>query len=110
MNTQAKQEENNVLVMFPASKNFPTIEEMEMGSIVTPAYEDERFDNDDIEIDEDEIYPSLEAFMNRHKRDEVLTPDDRLVMKINNQIEMINEAKERIKFYLEELDIFMPRK
>lgn len=110
-NSLMNNEENNVLVMFPASKNFP-IENEEV--VETPSFFDERFeevfDNDLIELEDDEIYPSLDAFMNRHKRDVALSPDDKLAMKINQQLEAIYDAKERIKFYLEEIDIFMPRR
>jgi hypothetical protein len=93
--------------MFPASKNFPVEETMDL---TIPNFEDERFDNDEIEVLESEIYPSLEAFMNRNQKTEAMSPDDQLILKINTQIEMISEAKERLKFYLDELDIFMPKK
>jgi hypothetical protein len=103
-------QESNVLVMFPSSKNYP-LEENFMESIPDyndSRFEEETFDNDEIELDGDEVFDSLEAFMNRQKEEETITPDDRLILKINEQISAISKAQERIKFYLEELNIFMP--
>jgi DnaJ-domain-containing protein 1 len=124
MKTVLKNEEIDNLVLFPSAKNFPIKE-----SLSDPLYEllneyshltdddipnflDDRFEDEilNVQDESDEIYPSLEAFMNRHKREDVLSPDEKLAKKINAQIEAINDAKERIKFYLEEIDIFLPRR
>lgn len=108
MTTPIKNEESNLLIMFPASKNFELADETVIDQY--PSQFDERFDNDEIEILEEETYSSLDAFMNRHNKNEAFTSDDLLIMKINQQIEMISEAKERLKYYLDELDIYMPKK
>ena len=116
-------EEN--LVMFPSSKNFKIEPQLyshspdllndllsefsHLKDEDVPFYDDERFE-DDNDLDLDETFYSLEAFMNRHQIGNVQTPDDRLVALINDRLNAISEAKERIKFYLEEIEMFMPRK
>jgi hypothetical protein len=116
-------EEN--LVMFPAAKNFKIESQLFLKSADPlddllsefshlkdediPYFDDERFE-DDNDIDLDESFYSLEAFMNRHQVRNVQTPDDRLAALINERLDAISEAKERIKFYLEEIEMFMPRK
>ena len=114
---EAEQEVRN-LVMFPSAKNFPMREMLSdpLNDILNeytpyyPDHDDERFEVEDIDDDADEHFPSLEAFMNRHKREVALSPDDRLVMKINQQMAVIQGLKERIKFYMDELEMFLPRK
>lgn len=115
--TPVDEQEVRNLVMFPAAKNFPMREMLsdplnDIMNEYTPYYPDhtdERFEIEEID-DEDEHYPSLEAFMNRHKRDMALTPDDRLVQKINQQMMAIQNLKDRIKFYMDEIEMFLPRK
>ncbi len=107
MNTLKEQSESNVLVMFPASKNFP-IEDFTLENF--PSYNDERFDNDEIELGSDEVFESLDAYMNRHKKMEFSTPDDLLIKKIEDQMNLISEAKAKIKYYLEEIELFLPNK
>ncbi len=107
MSTPTRNEDSNLLIMFPASKNFAV---EEVGSYELPKFLDERFDNDEIEILEEETFPSLEAFMNRNNKAETLTKDDQLVLKINEQMKLIAEANERIKFYMDEIEMFMPNK
>jgi hypothetical protein len=107
MNTVKEQNESNVLVMFPASKNFP-IEDFTLDNF--PNFNDERFDNDEIELSTDETFDSLDAFMNRHKKMEFSSPDDQLVKKIEDQMQMISEAKAKIKYYLEEIELFLPNR
>jgi hypothetical protein len=68
-----------------------------------------KFDDED-DLDIDQSFYSLEAFMNRHQIGNVQTPDDRLIALINERLDAISVAKERIKFYLEEIEMFMPRK
>lgn len=120
---------NHNLVMFPASKNFKVdLEDMSLGRDPLqdllheyshikeediPSYLDERFEIELLEHDidnEGDAFDSLEAFMNRHQRGEILTPDDKLIKLINERIEAIKEAKERIKFYLDEIEMFLPSK
>jgi hypothetical protein len=113
---KGEQEMRN-LVMFPSAKNFPMREMLSdpLSDILNeysayyPDHTDERFESEDIE-DEDDHYPSLEAFMNRHKREVAMSPDDRLVMKINQQMDTIKGLKERIKYYMDEIEMFLPRK
>ena len=46
--------------------------------------------------------------MSRNSRGESLSPDERLAKLIDDRIEAIMDAKARIKFYLEEIDLFLP--
>ncbi len=123
--------ENLNLVMFPASKNFPKIdlEDRDLGKDPLhellheyshvreediPSYLDERFELELLEgaelLEESDAFDSLEAFMNRNQRQEVITPDDKLIGLINERIEAIKEARARIKFYLDEIEMFLPAK
>lgn len=113
---------NHNLVMFPASKNFkmdPSA--MEQGH--DPLYDllNEYSDILDCELpdhldyrfeDEEQLvsnsYDSLEAFLGRNYCGENQNPDDKLIMAINDKIEAIKDAKERIKFYLNEIEMFLP--
>ena len=116
--------ENHNLVMFPASKNFKIdLSAMELGHDPLhdllneyshlkdedlPNHLDDRFDSDlEDELDGD-IFHSLEAFMTRNLRGENQSPDDKLIKMINDRIQAIKDAKERIKFYLEEIEMFLP--
>jgi hypothetical protein len=111
-------EEVKNLVMFPSAKNFPMREFLsdplsEILNEYTPYYpdhDDERFPSEPDEDESTDMYPSLEAFMNRHQRDMAMTPDDRLIQKINQQMDAIQNLKERIKFYMDEIEMFLPRK
>ena len=121
MNTTPPDNENgnDNLVMFPSSKNFklnaelsdPLMELLNEYSHITdaelPDYLDERFEES---LDDDTVYGSLEAFMSRNQNQEVLTPDDKLINLINARLKSIKEAKQRIKFYLEEIEMFLPRR
>lgn len=129
--------ENVNLVMFPASKNFRVdpkidLEDRHLGKDPLqdllheyshvrdediPSYLDDRFElelldsaNDYEEelLEEGDAFDSLEAFMNRNQRKEVITPDDKLASVINERIEAILEARARIKFYLDEIEMFLP--
>lgn len=121
-NSHDKLEDHN-LVMFPASKNFKLdLSGMELG--IDPLHEllneyshldeddlphhlDDRFD---LELEEPvfDTFHSLEAFMTRNLRGERQSPDDKLIQMINDRIQAIKDAKERIKFYLNELEMFLP--
>lgn len=115
------------LVMFPSSKNYkvnledvnhardPLYDLLHEYSHVKeediPSYLDDRFEVEMLAeeaILDGDAFDSLEAFMNRHQRGDVLTPDDKLVKLINDRIEAIKEAKDRIKFYLDEIEMFLP--
>ncbi|MGZ3790083.1 MAG: hypothetical protein ACXVLQ_16215 [Bacteriovorax sp.] len=124
-----EESESHNLVMFPASKNFRIdLEKHDVGRDPLhdllheyshileediPSHLDERFEvellQEELELEGD-AFDSLEAFMNRHQRGEVLTPDDRLIKLINERLSAIKEAKERIKFYLDEIEMFLPSK
>jgi hypothetical protein len=116
--------ENHNLVMFPASKNFKIdLSAMEVGHDPLhdllneyahlkdedlPNHLDDRFELDfEDELDGDAFH-SLEAFMTRNLRGENQSPDDKLIKMINDRIQAIKDAKERIKFYLEEIEMFLP--
>ena len=109
------------LVMFPSAKNFPMKEMLsdplyDLINEIAPYYpdhQDSRFESEaeDAEGEDNETYyPSLEAFMNRHIREMSLTPDDKLIMKINQQMAAIQGLKDRIKFYMDEIEMYLPRK
>lgn len=120
---------NHNLVMFPASRNFkPDLRALEIGPDPLhdllneyshvheddfPDCSDDRFETEiNSEINNDEldgdVFHSLEAFMNRNSRGESQGPDVSLAKLINDRIEAIMDAKARIKFYLEEIDLFLP--
>jgi len=121
--------QNHNLVMFPSSKNFK-IDLVGIDTGPDPLHEllneysnlkdedgvvnhlDDEFEvqfknnfEDELEVD---TYHSLEAFMTRNLRGETQDPDDKLVKLINDRISAIKDAKERIKFYLDEIEMFLP--
>lgn len=115
------------LVMFPSSKNFKIdLSPMDLGhdplnDLLTeyshikdediPSHLDDRFEiGFDDETDEGETFLTLDAFMSRNLRGETQGPDDRLINLINERIQAIKEAKERIKFYLSEIEMFLPNR
>ena len=120
---------DNNLVMFPASKNYKVdLEDRDLGrdphhdllheySHVRdediPSHLDDRFEPDLLQessaLDEG-AFDSLEAFMNRHQSGGNPAPDDLLVKLILERIEAIKEAKERIKYYLDDIETFLPAK
>ena len=123
MKTSSHEElENHNIVMFPSSKNFKIdLSEVEISydpiyNILNeysdlseddlPDYNDDRFE-DQLEGDS---YHSLEAFMGRNSEEETHGPDDMLIKLINDRIKDINDAKERIKFYLGEIEMFLPNR
>lgn len=121
--------ENHNLVMFPSSKNFKIdLKEANLGidplhdllheyshlkEEDIPSHLDHRFEMELLDAQEDlegDAFDSLEAFMNRHQRQDVLSPDDKLIKLINDRMDAIKEAKDRIKFYLDEIEMFLPTK
>lgn len=122
-NSHDEHEDHN-LVMFPSAKNFKVAlssaelgpdplqdllnEYSDLADEDIPFHLDERFEYDSgSELDSDS-FDSLEAFMSRNLRGEAQGPDDRFIKAINDQIEAIMEAKERIKFYLAEIEMLAP--
>lgn len=120
MKTTSLNTETDNLVLFPSAKNFPLESELSdpmadllneyshMSDADIPGHLDERFMDESLE--DETSFGSLEAFMNRHQNNDNLTPDDRLVKAINERMEQIAEAKSRIKFYLDEIEMFLPKR
>ena len=123
------------LVMFPSAKNYRVnltnvdlgpdplnellheyshlkVEDLDYEFAEFPDKDDPRFEDFNIEdeSENEDSFDSLDAFMNRHQRKDNLTPDDKLVMAVNQRIEAIRDAKDRIKFYLDEIEMFLPSK
>ncbi len=119
MKTTSLTTETDNLVLFPSAKNFaveadlkdPMVDLLNEYSHMTdsdiPSHLDDRFED---ELEDDSAFGSLEAFMNRNQAQETLTPDDRLVKLINDRMIAIADAKARIKFYLDEIEMFLPRR
>lgn len=124
MKTTSLNTETDNLVLFPSAKNFPLESELSdpmndllneyshMSDADIPSHLDDRFGSESLEesLEDETSFGSLEAFMNRHQSNDNLTPDDRLVMMINERMEQIAEAKSRIKFYLDEIEMFLPKR
>ena len=122
MKTTTLTTETDNLVLFPSAKSFP-VETLEsdlqdpmldllneyshLSDNDIPSYLDDNFES---ELEDETSFGSLEAFMNRHQSNDTLTPDDKLVKLINERVEAIAEAKQRIKFYLDEIEMFLPRR
>lgn len=117
-------EQTDNLVLFPSAKNFalpenhddPISELLNEYSHIAdddiPAYLDDRFAHEEVlgdSLSNDGAFDSLEAFMARHQT-ESQTPDDKLIKLINERMDAIHEAKERIKFYLNEIEMFHPKR
>lgn len=121
MKTTSLTTETDNLVMFPSSKNFAVEAEADLTDPMVdllnefshmkdsdiPDHLDDRFEDT---LEDETAFGSLEAFMNRHQAQETLTPDDKLVKLINERLDAIAEAKARIKFYLDEIEMFLPRR
>lgn len=118
MNTTSLTTETDNLVLFPSSKNFPVekLEEIEQGDPmfdILNEFSDATLESEVFGLEalvEETTYGSLEEFMNRQKGEGSLTADDKLVLLIDERIEQIDEARARIKFYLDELEMFLPRR
>ena len=105
--------------MFPSAKNFvleadlkdPMIdllnEYSHMSDSDIPDHLDDRFEDT---LEDDTAFGSLEAFMNRNNAQETISSDDKLVKLINERLNDIADAKARIKFYLDEIEMFLPRR
>lgn len=119
MNTTNSNLETDNLVLFPSAKNFKTElsdhEHLE-DPVMDLLNEFNQYTDVDLKVDllsEDDLdsdttFDSLDAFMSRHQGQETLTSDDKLIMAINESMESIKEAKERLKFYLDDLEMFLP--
>lgn len=103
MKTTSSTTENDNLVLFPSAKNFAQEDLILKDPMVDLLSVESDFEDGT-------SFGSLEAFMNRHQSSEYLTPDDKLVHLINEKLELISDAKKRIKFYLDEIEMFLPRR
>lgn len=123
MKTTSLTTETDNLVMFPSAKNFAAPADLKdpmvdllneyshMSDADIPDHLDDRFEDNFADSLEDETaFGSLEAFMNRHQTQDTMSPDDKLVKLINDRMEAIADAKARIKFYLDEIEMFLPRR
>jgi hypothetical protein len=119
-----EQNSNHNVVMFPSSKNFKNEpfgmdtsydplynllnEHSNLLDDDLPDYSDDRFEPD-FEHDQDaDSYHSLELFMARNSNLVTQSPDDVLIKLVNDLVKDISNAKERIKFYLDEMEMFLP--
>ena len=126
MKTSNPMIETDNLVLFPSSKNFaenvakdldiedPMMDLLNEYADISdediPSHLDDKFFEALEEEKEEMSFESLEAFMGRHQKPATLTHDDRLVMLIKERMNDIAEAKARIKFYLDEIEMFLPRR
>lgn len=123
MKTSNPIHETDNLVLFPSAKNYKQDLDLEdpmmdllneyadMSDEDIPSHLDDKFFEALEEEKEEMSFESLEAFMGRHQQPAVtLTHDDRLVMLIKERMNDIAEAKARIKFYLDEIEMFLPRR
>jgi cell fate (sporulation/competence/biofilm development) regulator YlbF (YheA/YmcA/DUF963 family) len=117
--------ETDNLVLFPSSKNYSLESDLsdlsdplmdllnEYAHIKDdeiPSHLDDRFDNELEDLDESAVFGSLEAFMGRNLGSFTQTPEELLALAINEKMEAILEARQKIKFYLDEIEMFLPRK
>lgn len=121
MNTNTTTTETDNLVLFPSAKNFLEVDRAHdlvdsllnefshMNDEDIPSYLDDRFDDMERDI-EVQTYESLDAFMNRNKGLEAKTHASDEMDDLKSVINEINETKSRIKFYLDEIEMFLPKR
>ncbi len=76
------------------------------------------FEHEGFDLDESLRYSSFEEYMNRHatnslvaaSTEKTMSTDDSIKLLINDQINAINEAKAQIKYYLDEIELFLPKR
>ena len=124
MKTSSQNIETNNLVLFPSAKNYTQDLDLDdpmfdllneyahMSDADIPAYLDDEYQRqlEESDLEDETAFGSLEAFMARNQHTEVLSPDEKLLQLINDRMQAIHEAKARIKFYLEEIEMFLPRR
>lgn len=110
------------LVMFPSAKNFPPVGSMSEAGIDFYLEEHKLDLENDGDLGFDDVneslrYSSFEEYMNRHTLGvkETLgsveeSREKALKMLVNEQIKAINEAKAQIKYYLDEIEMFLPKR
>jgi hypothetical protein len=105
--------EHGNLVMFPASKNFPVIDEVD--PLEELLNEFSHLSDEDF-IDEELVFPSeedgeLELTSNILSNKNVSKMgDNELFDLINDQIKLLEESHTRIRYFLDEIDTFLPSK
>ena len=114
--------ETDNLVLFPSAKNYardlnvedPMMdllnEYADMSDEDIPSYLDDGAYEAEELAKEEMSFESLEAFMGRHQQPATPTHDEKLVLMIKERMNDIAEAKARIKFYLDEIEMFLPRR
>ncbi len=118
-----KNEMNDNLIMFPSSKNFPPVGAL--GEAGMEFYLDDKLKNLDLndstlefeDLDDSLRYSSFEEYMNRHNlglETKVNAVDENrqeaLKILLQEQIKLINETKAQMKYYLDEIDMFLPKR
>ncbi len=118
-----KNEMNDNLIMFPSSKNF--LPEGPLSDLGSNFYLDEKLsaleiENDLLEfesLDDSIRYSSFEEYMNRHNlgletKSNIVEENRAEVLKIllQEQIKLINETKSQMKYYLDEIEMFLPKR
>lgn len=100
--------DDNLLVMFPASKNFP-VEEL---SIEDPLeellLEFSHFQDEDFE-DDDDIYENAmhaEALM----VEDILKKNQHQNELLRDQMNLLEETSMRMKYLLDEIELYLPKK
>ena len=106
MKKESKSEDNN-LVLFPSSKNYPIFDEESLSDPLQELLDE--FSDIDIDLDEtyddldfrdfEEECPEFEALMNRGQK-------ALLAEKVN----LLKETQQRIKYLLDEIELYLPRK
>ena len=124
MKTTSLNTETDNLVLFPSAKNFvPDERDLQdpMADLLNeyshlsdadiPDYLDTRYEEEESEEEAPEaVYDSLDAYMTRNFEQDGATSEARLIKLIGERMQAITEAKARIKFYLDEIEMFLPRR
>jgi len=102
-----KNTQDNNLVLFPASKNYPVFEE----EILSDPLQELLDEFSDIEIDLDESYDDFEEFESDITKSEftpLLNRGQQVLMA--EKVALIRETQQRIKYLLDEIELYLPRK
>jgi hypothetical protein len=106
MNENEQELEN--LVMFPSAKNYPkSTPECEDDPLESLLNEFSEYDDDDFEDDADELENS--AVQEKMDIAHSLGQNDCLEL-IHQQISSLNEAKARIRHFLNEIELHIPKR
>ena len=94
--------ENN-LVMFPSAKNFPIFDE----DILNDPLQELLDEFSDIDIDLDETYDDIDFDYGHELAPELVKGDHSLVAE---KIALLKETQKRIKYLIDEIELYLPRK